>query len=150
MKDRPEDDLPVQHLISPSLTDARCYRLYFEIIFRTSNTHGSVLLAASSKEELEQLSAQLDHPETLCSRTSTHCTVFPEACSVSVEIQVVVNKKPQTVVWGSLLESVVSDHPQQVELKRLYAGRLIPVEINPQDPNDLRLPLLPEDHITWN
>ncbi len=148
MKDR--RDLPVQRLISPSLTDARYYRLYFEIIFRSSNTHGSVLLAANSQAELEQLSVQIDHPETLCSRTSTHCTVFPEACSVSVEIKVVVNEKPQAIVWGSLLESVVPDRPRRLVLTRLYAGRLIPVEINSQDPNDLRLPLLPGDHITWN
>ncbi len=150
MKERPLTDTPVQRLISPSLTDARYYRLYFEIVFRSNNTHGSVLLGANSKEALEQLSAQIDHPETLCTQTSTHCTAFPEACSVSVEMKIVVNGRNEMLVWGSLLSSVVGDHPRQLAVKRLFDGRLTPIEINFQDARALQLPLLPGDQITWN
>ncbi len=143
MKDRPQTDTPVQDLISPSVMNAHYYRLYFEILFRlANNTHGSVLLSADSKEELDQ-------PETLCSNAPTHCTVFPEACSVSVEMKIFVNGRTDTLVWGSLLASVVGDHPQHLELKRLYAGRLTPVQINFHDAGALRLPLLPGDQITW-
>ncbi len=150
MKERPEGDAPVQDLIPPTQTGFRYYRLYFEIIFRrNNNSHGSVLLAANSIEELDRLSAQLSHPETVCNEASKHRTAFPEACSVSVEMRIVVNGKPQIVLWGSILASL-TDRPQHLELRRLYAGRLIPVEINPQDPNALRLPLLPGDHVSWN
>ncbi len=151
MKERPPNDTPVQGLISPTVAAARYYRLYFEIVFNhANNTHGSVLLAADSTEELDQLSAQLNHPETVCNKASTHCTAFPEACSVSIEMQVVINGKPISLLWGSKLASVVGDHPQHLELKRFYAGRLTPVQINPRDADALHLPLLPGDHISWN
>lgn len=151
MEDRPAGDPAVQSLIAPDTESFRFYRLYFEIVFaRKDNAHGSVLLAANSPEELERLSAQLRNPETVCTEDSTHCTVFPEACSVSVEIKIVVNAKPQVIVWGRLLSSVVTDHPAHVEVKRLYRGRLTAVKLDPHDTNALRLPLLPGDQITWH
>jgi hypothetical protein len=149
MKQRPEGSVPVQRLIPSAQTTFRYYRLYFEIIFRNGNTHGSVLLGANSTREIEQLSAKLNHPETVCNGNSPHCTVFPEACSVSVEMRIVVNGKAQMVIWGMSLESIVTGHPQYLAVKRLYAGRLIPVEINADDPQALHLPLLPGDHVTW-
>ena len=150
MKKRPPEDLPVEHLIASSQTDFQYYKLYFEILFKQNNSErGSVLLGANSVAELDRLSDQLRDPGTVCNATSTHCTVFPEACSVSVEIVIVVNDKPETVVWSSVLESV-ADHPHHLEIKRLYAGRLLPIKINPRDPNALRLPLLPGDHINWD
>ncbi|MGA7413598.1 MAG: hypothetical protein WBW33_24195 [Bryobacteraceae bacterium] len=151
MEDRPAGDPAVQSLIAPDTESFRFYRLYFEIVFaRKDNAHGSVLLAANSPEELERLSAQLRNPETVCTEDSTRCTVFPEACSVSVEIKIVVNAKPQVIVWGRLLSSVVTDHPAHVEVKRLYRGRLTAVKLDPHDTNALRLPLLPGDQITWH
>ncbi len=150
MKERPEGEPPVQQLISNTEMKFAYYRLYFEIVFtRNGDSHGSALLGANSIEDLNELSAELTEPEKVCNATSVHCTVFPEACSVSVEMKIVVNGKPQTIVWGSLLASI-TDHPQHLEMKRLYAGRLTPIKINPRDPNALRLPLLPGDQITWN
>lgn len=150
MRDRPVGQVPVQDLISASQTNFRYYRLYFEIVFAQHNhLRGSVLLGADLPEELAQLSAQISQPETVCRKQSLHCTVFPEACSVSVEIKITVNSKSQTVVWGSLLASIVN-HPKHLQVRRLYAGRMVPMEINPHDPSALRLPLLPGDQITWN
>lgn len=149
MKQRPEGAVPVQNLIAPDQTKFSHYRFYFEIMFPNGHTHGSVLLGANSTEKLEQLSSQLSHPETVCSENSTHCTVFPEACSVSIEMRIVVNGKAQMVIWGSSLGAVVTGNPQHLEMKRLYAGRLIPVEINVNDSDAMRLPLLPGDHVAW-
>ena len=151
MQNRPEDDLPVQHLISRAEAKYRCQRLYFEVFLRTHNTHESVLLGANTTKELDELSAQLDHPETVCNETSPHCAVFPEACSVSVEIRIVVNGKPQTAIWGSSLLSLIGEtQVHHLEMRRLYDGRLAPVRVDAQDPNALRLPLLPGDRISWN
>jgi hypothetical protein len=151
METRPTGDPPVQALITHDAASFRYYRLYFEIVFtRKNNAHGSVLLGANSPDELERLSVQLSNPETVCTGDSTHCTVFPEACSVSVEIKIVVNAKPQLTVWGRTLSSVVTDHPTHVELKRLYRGHLTAIKLDPGDANALRLPLLPGDHITWH
>ncbi|HWF46288.1 MAG TPA: hypothetical protein VG168_04730 [Bryobacteraceae bacterium] len=150
MKDRPEGQMPVQRLIRESALAFPCYRFYYELVFaRGGDSHGSALLGADSMEELNALSRQLDQAETVCSAASPHCTVFPEACSVSVEMRIVVNGKPQTVFWGSLLASIAA-RPHHLEMRRLYAGRLRPVKINFRDPGALRLPLLPGDEITWN
>ncbi len=151
MPARPPADPPVQDLISQSVAHAPYYRLYFEILFnKTTNSHGSVLLAADSPDQLDSLSAQLTDPEDICGAASTHCTAFPEACSVSIEIHLVVNGKSESRDWGSLLSSVVGQHPRHLELRRLYAGRLTPVIIDTADQAALRLPLLPGDHILWN
>ncbi len=150
MLHRPPADLPVEELIPPAVQHALCYRLYFEIVFNSANrAHGSVLLSANSKEEMDRLSAMLDNPESVCSSGSTHCAAFPEACSVSVEIKVAVNGKSQVLNWGSFLDTLTGDHPQHVQLQRLYAGRLIPVRLDAADPNSLRLPLLPGDSVIW-
>ncbi|MDQ2776187.1 MAG: hypothetical protein M3Y57_14905, partial [Acidobacteriota bacterium] len=130
MQQRPPMDTPVQRLISPSVQHARYYRLYFEIVFNsTDNTHGSVLLSANSKKEIEQLSVQLSHPEKLCSQNSNRCAAFPEACSVSVEVKIFVNGRADTLVWGSRLTDVVGEHPQRLQMERLYAGQPASIKI---------------------
>lgn len=150
MKQRPADQPPVQQLIGGPQRRYHYYRFYSAIVFkRNGRTSGSVLLGANSTADLERLAAQLlAAPASVCSDKSTHCTVFPEACSVSVEMEIVVNGANRTVMWGSLLGSV-ANHPRHFELLRLYAGRPTPVEIDPGDPAVLRLPLLPGDRISW-
>ncbi len=143
MKNRPPNDTPVQRLISPLMMAAPYYRLYFEAFNPANNTRVSVLRAANSQDAL-------NHSGTICSGISPQCTAFPEACSVSVEMKLTVNGRPDTLVWGSLLASVVGNHPHRLELKRLYSGRLMPVQINIRDAGALQLPLLPGDRITWN
>lgn len=150
MENRPAGQPPVQDLISQAQAKFSDYRLYYEIVFaRGDHSHGSVLLGAESDEEIDELSAQLSqHPDAVCSQGSTHCVVFPEACSVSVEMNVVVNDTRKSVLWGSTLATVVNN-PRHLEMKRLYAGRLTPVRIHANDPKSLLLPLLPGDQITW-
>lgn len=150
MKGRPRDQVPVQQLISPRQQGYRNYRLYFEIVFTTnSRTHGSVLLGADSISELDQLASRLVAPEAVRNKRSAHCTVFPDACSVSVEMSVLVNGRPRTIDWGSVLASVVNS-PSHVEILRSSSGQLRRLEIDPRVPNTLRMPLLPGDQITWN
>lgn len=150
MTGRPADDVPVQQLIPAPATHFRHYRLYYELLFaKSANAHGSALLGADSAAELDSLSAQLTHPETVCNAGSMHCVVFPEACSVSVELQITVNGKPQSGLWGSRLSSVVANS-QSFSLRRLYKGRLTPVKLDPNDAEDLRLALLPGDEISWH
>ena len=150
MRERPVRDLPVQSLISHIQASYRYHRLYFEVFFKArSNSRSSALLGANSLQGLDRLSAGLAHPETVGNRESDECTVFPEGCSVSVEMKLFVNGKPRTVLWRSILSDLIQGQPQQVEMERLYAGRLTPVHINPQDSNELKLPLLPGDRVSW-
>ncbi len=151
MSNRPNDELPVQELVSSSKTNFRHNRLFYQVVFtRRDHSHGSVLLGAdSSSAEIDTLSAQLSHPELVCSEASTHCIVFPEACSVSVEMKIIVNGTPESILWGSTLASIAKQ-PRHLELQRLYAGQLRPIRIDANDPKSLLLPLLPGDRITWN
>jgi hypothetical protein len=146
---RPADQAPVQDLLSAVQQRHPHYRFFFEVLFKGS-ARGSVLLGASSLDELDQLTTRLKaSPESVCTAQSTHCTVFPEACSVSLEMEIEVNQAPRTVNWNSNLASI-APHPRHVTLLRLYAGRTAPVQLDPNDPKALRLPLLPGDRIIWD
>ena len=150
MKDRPQNDLPVQRLISPVQARYHYHRFYYEVFFKSdTNSRGSVLLGANSVTALDRLSVGLASPETICNKTSTQCTVFPEACSVSIEMKIFVNSKPVSILWGTALRNVINGDPQHVYLRRLYAGRLTPLHLNPRDRDELKLPLLPGDHVSW-
>jgi len=47
---------------------------------------------ASSIDELDVLAARLmTDPDAVCAGQSPHCAVFPQACTVSLEIEIVVN-----------------------------------------------------------
>jgi hypothetical protein len=149
MPQRPADQAPVQDLLSAVQQRHPHYRFFFEVLFKGS-ARGSVLLGASSLDELDQLTTRLKaSPESVCTAQSTHCTVFPEACSVSLEMEIEVNQAPRIVNWNSNLASI-APHPQHITLLRLYAGRTAPVELDPHDPKALRLPLLPGDRIIWD
>jgi hypothetical protein len=149
MAQRPPDQLPVQDLLSAAQQQYPYYRFFFEVLFKGS-ARGSVLLGAPSVNDLNQLTTQIQSaPDLVCAAQSKHCTVFPEACSVSLEMDIEVNQAPRTVPWNSTLASVVP-HPQHLTLLRLYAGRMAPVQLDANDPKALRLPLLPGDRIIWN
>jgi hypothetical protein len=151
MAQRPSRDQPVQDLISPQNTRFAYYRLYYEIVFaRRSQAHGSVLLGADSMPEIEHLSSALGHPETVCYPGAAHCIVFPEACSVSVEMEIIVNGKAQPVVWGTVVGSLIKDGVHRVRMKRLRGGQPVSVQIDGRDPKALLLPLLPGDEIYWD
>ncbi len=151
LKGRPYGELAVQQLIPRSQQHHRCFRFYYEVFFkRSGDSRGSVLLSANAEEDIERLATELmSDPDSVCSERSGNCTVFPEACSVSIEMEIVVNGAPRNVIWGSVLSNVVN-HPHHVELFRIYNGRLTPVKLDANDTNALRLPLLPGDHVKWS
>lgn len=139
MKDRPTDEPPVQALIPPSQQRHRYFRFYYEVLFKKSaNSRGSVLLSANAKDDIDLLAAELiSDPDSVCGETSAHCTVFPEACSVSIEMEIVVNGSPRNVIWRSVLSDVVDHQPHHLQLFRIYNGRLTPVKMDTSDANAL-------------
>jgi hypothetical protein len=147
---RPLDQPEVRKLIGYSQSHYRYYRYFFQIVFRQkAGERGAVLLGANSTRELDRLAARLmTDPDAVCTAQSPHCAAFPEACTVAIEIELLVNGVRRTVGWGSLLDSVVMN-PRRLQLLRLYAGKPTPVELDPHDPNALRMPLLPGDRIEW-
>lgn len=147
---RPADQLPVQQLLSESQRLYRQHRLFYQVLMsKKSDVRSAVLLGAESTDELEQFTARLlSEPESVCGGASAHCTVFPEACTASLEIEIAVNGVPRKVPLSSVLADVVERH-RHIELFRPYIGRLAPVEIDPRDPGALRVPLLPGDCVQW-
>ena len=116
---------------------------------KKADIRSAALLSAVSIDELDRLTEQLlTEPDSVCDGVSTHCTAFPEACSVSLEIEISVNGAARLVPWTSVLADVVERH-RHVELFRPYVGRLAPVEIDSRDPSALRIPLLPGDRVKW-
>jgi hypothetical protein len=147
---RPPNQAPVRQLVPDKQTRYRYHRFFNAVTFRGGDTRGSVLLGAKSKQELQGLGTRLlADPDAVCTPGAAHCTVFPAATSVSMEMEIVVNGTPRTILWGSLL-SGLAPRPKHVELRRLYGRRLTQVELDPADPDALRLPLLPGDKITWD
>lgn len=146
---QPADQPTVQTLIPPSIERYRFHRFFYEVLFRQrKELRGAVLLGAATAKELDGLTSQLlADPASVCGGRSAHCTVFPESCIVSLEIEITVNGARQSVPWGSLLMSLAA-HPNRLELLRLYSGHPTPVAIDPADPAALRLPLLPGDRIS--
>jgi hypothetical protein len=142
LKNRPRGEPPVQQLIPRRQRRYHDHRFYREVFLPSGHTRGSVLIGANTQEELHT------DPHILCAKRSAHCTVFPEECTVSIEMEIFVNGAPRNVLWDSDVASVV-DHPRRVEVLRLHNGRLIPIKLNPHDPRALQLPLLPGDRINW-
>jgi len=97
---RPKDQAPVQDLIVVSLPCYWYHRFFYEVVFLSKRENrNAVLLSAASTSELDQLGAQLlTNPDSVCGGQLGHRTVFPEACTVSMEMQIVVNGAPRTAL----------------------------------------------------
>jgi hypothetical protein len=145
---RPADQAPVQDLIAVSQRRFARYRYFYAVVLnRRGNLRGSVLLGARSLDELDRLGAALiSDPDSICGAASTHCTVFPEMCTVSIDIEIVVNGAPRVVLSGSQISSIAPG-AHHVEVLRRTDGRIAPLRV---DPGNLRVPLLPGDQVTWN
>ena len=150
VEQRPPDQPPVQQLLSESQRLYHGHRLFYQVLLsKKSDVRSAVLLGAESADELDSLTTQLlTQPESVCGGASVHCTVFPEACTVSLEIEVMVNGVPKTVLWGSSLAEFAESH-RHVALLRRYQDGLAPVEIDVHDREAHRVPLLPGDVIKW-
>ena len=146
----PADQPPVQQLLSEPQKRSHYHRFFYQVLLsKKSNVRNAVLLSAESTDELDRMTNQLmSEPESVCGDASSQCVVFPEACTVSLEIAVTVNGARRTVSWGSTLADFSENH-RRVELFRRYQNDLTPVEVDTRDHEALRVPLLPGDVIKW-
>lgn len=150
MKHRPKKQPSVQKLVGVAQRHYSHHRFYYELFVEgKGDARSSVLLGADSQEQIEHLAAKLRvDPNAVCGSKSVHCTIFPELCTVSIEMRILANGASKNVRWGSDLADIV-DHPRSVELLRQYHGRWTPVKLDARDPGALQLPLLPGDRIHW-
>jgi hypothetical protein len=139
--------LPADQLVPSYVRGRRAYRFFYAVAFaRSSRPSASVLLAARSLKEVEELSTQLKTaPDRVCSPQSTVCTVFPEGSTVSISMEIVVNEMPKVVLWGSVLGSVTGGRPAS-SFERKTSTHYEPVTLATEP---LRTPLLPGDRINF-
>jgi hypothetical protein len=149
---RPSNQPSAQELIHPSQRRHRKYRFYYAVVFTQKGTAGgSVLLGASSPGELDRLSSELlVAPYSICGERSPHCTVFPDTCTVSLEMQIVVNGQKRSVQWRSTLASVAPSARHIELIRRSGANHVSSQSINPADPEAVRTALLPGDQVNWH
>lgn len=147
---RPQNQPSVSTLLPLRQLRLRVHRFFFQVAMHpTTGKAGAVLLSAGSRDEIERLSAgMIQNPGDVCGNGRPNCTAFPDGCSVSLGMEVMVNHAPKTILWGSSLASVVG---QRIgfTIHRLHAGRLYPIVMDAADRETLRLPLLPGDSVAW-
>jgi hypothetical protein len=150
-KQQPRDQPAVQLLVRPRNLTWRYHRVFFQVVMsRTGAIRPAVLIGSRSIAELDNLTKRfLDGQHSVCDSGSNRCNAFPEWCTASLAIGIVVNSTARKVVWGSTLGSV-APHPRHVELLRVSNGGLAPVRIDAADPEALRLPLMHGDQVSWN
>ncbi len=140
LPNRPPAQPPVLSLLPEPQRRQHHHRFYFQVVVnRLSGKANAVLLTAPSPAKLEQIAAQLQHaPASLCTPQSPYCTVFPDSCSVSLAMEVTVNNKPTTLLWGTTIASQLG---QQQTFSLLRRG--LPVTL------PRTAPLLPGDSLSW-
>jgi hypothetical protein len=147
---RPENQQPVQSLVSTTFAERRFHRFFYEVLFKSrAAMRGAVVVGASSVHELQDIGTRLvADPDSTCDGRQDRCVVFPEACTVSLEMEITVNGATATLPLGSSLASV-APHPRRAVVVRNYSGHPTPIEIPPNDIKALQLPLLPGDRVSW-
>lgn len=111
------------------------YRLYFLTSFlKTGVRRSALILGVPSLSRLQQMERQITaNPAVGCEELDpTACVSFEGDVSVSAEVLITINGKPTWVDWGnsiaSLLRKVGAAQAKEVRLRRMFQGKLVPVE----------------------
>jgi hypothetical protein len=139
--------ISADQLVPSHIRNERAYRFFYAVTFaRCGRPSASVLLAAKSMKQIEDLTAQLKaDPDRVCSGQSASCAVFPEGSTVSILMEITVNGAPKVVIWGSALGSATGGQPA-ARLERNISGHFEPVRLFG---DTLRTPLLPGDRVIF-
>jgi hypothetical protein len=150
LPNRPAQEVPVRALVGTHFQKQRYHRLYFQVAFdQRSGEAPAVLLGADTKEALRRVGAELSvNARATCGDGTAHCVVLPPDTTVSLQFQIFVNGKPTFVSWGTSVKGVVGTRPA-FEMRRKFGGRSVQVQIDAQDLEALRLPVLPGDRFEW-
>jgi hypothetical protein len=142
---RPPSQPAVSTLLPVPQQSLRSHRFFFQVAMdKATGKASAVLLSARSNAEMESLATTLlQNPSSVCRSNSPNCTVFPEGSAVSLGAAITLNGKPATIAWGSTLGSVVGQH------RPFTIQRRNRMRIDANDPQALRLPILPGDAIAW-
>ena len=135
---------------------------YYRLLFMreempANSVRRAILLAAPEESELTKATPEgQSDAEGFCKNLKTakvSCVAFPANFGVNPQLRVRVNEKYDFVSVGGMLFEVLgidpkADPPKTLKVRRVYRGRLIPIQFT--DKADvLRLVLLPGDEVTY-
>jgi hypothetical protein len=136
--------------------DAAFYRLFMK---SGQTDFTALVLAASSRTELDRETALLDAGPASCDRLpAAHCVVIPRRVAINAVTPVIVNGAETLIRWGATLgEAIraagVREPPSTtptLTVFRLYNGRPTPIDFDRTSPAILRLPLMGGEIISWS
>jgi hypothetical protein len=153
------------------------FRLLFMSRRTESNDHDIVVVAASTQTKLDQKTKALEAGTETCGTAArgssdaetgptaldtggtseTVCTVAPKQVAIVAFLRVTVQGKEVLVHYGETLESALreagADHAEEtlgtLAVRKLYEGRLRPVEFSRASSDILALPLAGGEEIRW-
>ena len=146
----PKDQAPASDLVGVPMRRFRNYRYYYAVVFAKAGrgaVGSAVLLGANSAVEMERLGEQLEaEPDSVCGGPAAkNCTVFPQTCSVSLEMEITVNGSPRVVGWRATLGGLA---PPAGKAMRLTRGGTV-TELPGGDIRTRATVLLPGDRVAW-
>jgi hypothetical protein len=136
--------------------DAAFYRLFMK---SGQTDFTALVLAASSRPELDRETALLDAGPASCDRLpAAHCVVIPRRVAINAVAPVTINGSETLIRWGATLGEAIRAAgvreplatTQTLTISRRYNGRPTPVDFDRTSPAILRLPLMGGEIITWS
>jgi hypothetical protein len=116
----------------------------------------ATVVSASDMPRLNEATRNREFgPSDVCQSISVPgvaCMSFPPRFGVTLEMLVHVNgmQVPAETVWSALnLQGTEPAIPESLVVRRPFRGRLVPIEFDRTNRDILRLPLTPEDEITY-
>jgi hypothetical protein len=132
--------------------DAKFYRLFYK---SGQTDYTALVVAATTRAELDRRSALLNTPATSCDQL---CVAIPRRVAINPMVSVTVNDAEAMVAWGATVAEAIRGAGERqptavlpkLAVSRLYNGYPTPVDFDRSSPAILRLPLTGGEVIAWN
>ena len=120
----------------------------------TDRNFSAALIGAQDLALLDQFEQAMRADSGASCSTSTHedvqCLEFRGFVTVSVQIPVELNEKPQFVDWGTKVKSLVPAKAQKhLKIQRQFQNSYFPIQFDRADPSILDLTLVGADRLSW-
>jgi hypothetical protein len=136
---------------------------YFRLLLKKGNSSKdpvtlAIVLSSEDRKHLEDATRELDSgTEPSCraiTSTDVNCIMFPPLTGVSAEIRVKLNGKEAFARLGAQVNELIrdvgtDDIPRSVQVRRMFAKRLVPINTDSGDKDILALILMPGDVVNY-
>jgi hypothetical protein len=136
---------------------------YFRLLLKKGNSSKdtvtlAIVLSSEDRKHLEDATRELDSgTEPSCraiTSSDANCIMFPPLTGVSAEIRVKLNGKEAFAHLGAQVNELIrdvgaDDIPRSVQVRRMFAKRLVPINTDSDDKDILALILMPGDVVNY-